>query len=878
MAAPDDAAAGAAGEGGADAPGGARRIEAELGESRDRLQLALSAARMGIWDWDVATGALTWSPGLDVVHGMAPGSFDGRFETFLEVVHPDDRDRLREDIHAALHRGRAFATEFRAIGADGLVRWVAGEGRVIADEAGRPVRMIGVGRDVTARRRAEDALRESERRFRTMADSAPVLIWVTDAGGACIYVNAGWLRLTGRALEDELGEGWGGAVHLEDRVHWREVRRRATADRRPFELDYRLRRADGTYRWVVDHGVPRWGPGRQFEGFIGSCTDITERREAEEHERLLSEVSLVLDRPLSLEDRLHQLARTLLPRVADAFVVELITEEGGLRRAAAAHVDEGRARTLASLPPPLPESPVGRVAASGEPLLLPDLGDDWYVRTSRDADEADARRGLRVRSAAVVPLVARGRRIGALSLSTGRGDSDRRFDRIDLLLAERIADRAALAIDNARLYEAERRARARTQFLLEAGAILADSLEYEGALQSLARLIVPDLAEWCMVHLLDGRGRLVRAALAHADPERARWAAVLADRYPPDPDATSGVPAVVRTGRAELVPDIPEEVVLAVAQDEEHLRVLREVDLGSFLCVPLVARGTTLGALTLLTGRASGRRLGDEDLEVARALGERAAAAIDNARLFTAQRTVADTLQQALLPARLPEVPGAALGAAYLAVGAGIVVGGDFYDVFAVPGDRWFAVVGDVCGKGPEAAALTALARYTLRALASLDPRPGPLMARLNTAVVGQRPGGVQFLSACAGLLEPDGAGLAVTLVAAGHPPPLVQRAGGVVERVAVGGPLIGLDPEVALTPVRVVLRPGDRLVVYTDGLTEARVNGALLGDEGLAGVVAGLAGVATAGLPAALAEHVRAAAGGRLRDDVAVLAIEATG
>ncbi|HWH15392.1 MAG TPA: SpoIIE family protein phosphatase [Miltoncostaeaceae bacterium] len=856
--------------------GQVRRIEEELRESRDRLQLALSAASMGIWDWDVATGTLTWSPGLEEIHGMAPGSFDGTFASFVDVVHPDDRARLQADIGGALETGRPFATEFRAVGFDGVVRWITGEGRVITGEDGRPVRMIGVGRDITARRRAEDALRESERRFRAMADAAPVLIWMSDRGGAWTYVNAGWLRFTGRPLDEELGDGWAGAVHPADRAHRRDAQRAAVTAQRPFEVDYRLRRADGEYRWVLDHGVPRWGPDRQFEGFIGSCLDITERRETEEHERLLSEIGLVLDGPLSLEERLHRLARMLLPRIADACVVDLITDDGGLRRAAAAHLDAAHAQTLAALPPPLPASPIGRVAATGTPMLLPEVGEDWYGLSSRDAADARTRRGLGTRSAVVVPLAARGRRIGVMALSTAREHSNRRLDAADLTLAGRIAERAALAIDTARLYEAERTARTRTQFLLDAGAILAESLEYERALQSLARLVVPELADWCMVHLLDARGGLVRAALAHAEPDRARWAAELADRYPPRADDPTGVPAVVRTGQAELMPDIPEEALAAIAQDEEHLRVLREVALTSFLCVPLVARGTTLGALSLLTGRESGRRLGAEDLEVARALGERAAAAIDNARLFSAQRTIADTLQQALLPARLPEVPGAVLGAAYLAVGAGIVVGGDFYDVFPVGEGRWLFVVGDVCGKGPEAAGLTALARYTLRALAPLDARPARLLGQLNASVVNQRAGGMQFLTACAGLLTPRDGGLDLDVVAAGHPPPLVLRADGALEPVDVGGPLIGVDLTITLTPAAVRLGPGDRLVVHTDGITEARAGGALLGDDGLAGILRELAAVPAGALAGALAERVRAAAGGRLRDDLAILVVGA--
>jgi len=545
-----------------------------------------------------------------------------------------------------------------------------------------------------SRAESREAAGERGRRLRTMADSAPVLIWMSDATGGCTYVNAGWLRFTGRRLDEELGDGWAEGVHPGDLGRCLEVYRSALSRREPYEMDYRLRRADGEYRWVVDHGVPLWGRDEGFEGFIGSCIDVTERRRAEERDRLLADIGPVLDRPLSLEERLDELARTLLPRIADACVVDLLDDDGTLQRAAAAHVDPAYREMLASLPPPQPDSPIGTVAAGGEPVLVADVSEEVHERASRGADEAALRRRIATRSAVVVPLIARGRRIGVLALSTSRDHSDRSLDEEDLRLAERIAGRAALAIDNARLYRV--------------------------------------------------------------------------------------------------------------------------------------------------------------------------------------QSVIADTLQRALLPASLPEVPGAVLGAAYVPTGTGVEAGGDFYDVFACDGDRWIVVVGDVCGKGPEAAALTALARYTLRALAPLDPDPSTLLARLNAAVVGQRPGSTRYLTACAGLVGRGGGGLTVALAAAGHPPPLVLRADGGVERTAPRGPLLGIHREVAFAPAEAVLGPGDRLILYTDGVTEVRTGAGLFGEDRLADAAASLAGVPAARLPGALAERARAAARGPLRDDLAILVVEA--
>ncbi len=847
------------------------RRDAELGAGDDWLRLALRATRMGIWDWDVATGQLRWSEELEAIHGMAPGSFDGRFETFLAAVHEDDRARLDGDITSALSTG-AFRTEFRVVGHDGAIRWIAGEGRVLRDGEGEARRLIGVGRDVTDARRIEDALEESEGRFRTMADSAPVLIWVADDTGARTYVNAVWRAFTGREMDEELGHGWLERVHPDDREACGELQREAFARREPFESEYRLLRADGRYRWLLDKGVPRVAPGGAAAGFIGSCTDITDRRRAEGDAELIAAISLVLDQPLSLRERLTELARSLLPRIADACVVDLFDDEGELRRVAAAHVDPEFGRILAALPPARPDSPIGLAAAEGYGQLIADVSATGVTGMADGSADVDARR-LATRSAVIVPLVARGRRIGVLALFTSRAQSDRTLEERHLDLAGRIAERAALAIDNARLFERERTALRRSEFLARGAEALGASLEYEQTLQTLAEIVVPALADWCTLDLVDDAGGIERVALAHADPAWAEPAAELARDYPFDMSQETGIAGVIRSGVPEIMNEIRDEMIVAAAVDERHLRLLREVELTSYLSVPLIARGQTLGALTLLMSAGSGRRLGPEELAFARDLAERAAAAIDNARLYRAQRTIADTLQRALLPASLPEVPGAVLSAAYHPMGTGVEAGGDFYDVFACD-EGHLVVVGDVCGKGPEAAALTALARYTIRALAPFGAAPDALLGHLNEAVLRQRPGSTQFLTACAVLVRSRPGGLALVVASAGHPPALVVRIDGSIEPVGARGGLIGIRPSVALTPAEVVLRPGDRLILYTDGLTETRTADGFLEADGLERLIRGLDGTPTTQLASALTDAVRATTTGMVRDDLAVVVL----
>ncbi|HEX2188926.1 MAG TPA: PAS domain-containing protein, partial [Longimicrobiaceae bacterium] len=191
--------------------------------------------------------------------------------------------------------------------------------------------------------------------------------------------------------------------------------------------------------------------------------------------------------------------------------------------------------------------------------------------------------------------------------------------------------------------EAERR----TAFLADAGAVLAASLDYEATLESLARLAVPRLADWCAVDVLDEHGAVRRLAVVHPDPERERLARELEERYPADPDAPVGVPHVLRTGEPELGARIPDELLEAGARDAEHLRILRELGLSSYMVVPLVARGSVLGAISLVSAE-SDRRYDEADLALARQLADRAAQAVDNARLYREAERAREQAQRML--------------------------------------------------------------------------------------------------------------------------------------------------------------------------------------------------------------------------------------
>jgi serine phosphatase RsbU (regulator of sigma subunit) len=290
------------------------------------------------------------------------------------------------------------------------------------------------------------------------------------------------------------------------------------------------------------------------------------------------------------------------------------------------------------------------------------------------------------------------------------------------------------------------------------------------------------------------------------------------------------------------------------------------------IIAPLTARGRSMGTLTLASAE-SGRRFEEADVQLAQELARRAGIAIDNARLYTERSRIAHTLQARLLPGRLPDVPGLAIAARYRAAGELNEVGGDFYDAFERENGSWAFVVGDVSGKGAEAAAVTALARYTLRATAFDGASPARALERLNEAMLAD--GTAQFATVvlvCARVLA-DGR-TEVDLALGGHLPPLVLRRDGQVEAVGEFGGLLGAYRDPSLVDARLTLEPGDVMLLYTDGVTEAGPRSAPVAQEGLEAFLAGLAGMGPDEIVEAVERFAVDAQDGEPQDDIALLAI----
>src|SRR5882724_1888090 len=265
------------------------RAEKALRESEARMSLAANAANLGLWLWNIRDDKLWVTEKWRALFGFTE-SEPVNFDRVLQVVHPEDRERMKQTVQDMLEDGGGggeHESEYRITRPDGSTRWIAGYGGVELDERGKPAFARGVSRDITKRKIAEEELRESEARFRTVADSAPVLIWMSGPDKLCTFFNKGWLDFTGRTMEQELGKGWTEGVHADDLDHCLEVYRNSFNARQPFTVEYRLRRYDGEYRWVLDNGTPRFASDGAFLGYIDSCIGITERKLAEEKFRLV---------------------------------------------------------------------------------------------------------------------------------------------------------------------------------------------------------------------------------------------------------------------------------------------------------------------------------------------------------------------------------------------------------------------------------------------------------------------------------------------------------------------------------------------------------------------------------------------------------------
>ncbi len=586
---------------------------------------------------------------------------------------------------------------------------------------------------------------------------------------------------------------------------------------------------------------------------------------------------------------------------ADAAYALVADEDGELRIRAGAGIGSPQLLVgLAGSAARVAQAPHDEDGAARLPAVYDDLGRLADVPAASDA----------ARSLVTVPFLVEGRVTGVLAAAAAERD---RFTHADAERLQMVADRVALSLERVRLAELERARRGRISFLAEASDLLAGTLDQDKTIALAAQLVVPRLATWCAVYLVgngasgangadgaDGADAVPGPAYVwHSDEALADALRALLDRVsPPQVPSRAGARRWSLSGLAAS--SLP----------------ARAADLASdaVWCCPLVARGRVLGVFVI--GRPRGDSFPREAIEMVEDLGRRAALALDNARLYSQQLQTSRALQRSLLPPEVPRVPGVDLAVEYATAGEGNEVGGDFYDVFAVADDRWRFAIGDVCGTGPEAAAVTGLARYTMRILAREGRGIAAVLERLNRLILDEGPR-ARFITLVHGELvtarggcSPEGSAAAgsvragaiaggatrgsvgsggptarsrrrpvtrVSLVCAGHPLPLLLRAGAKPEPATSPQPLLGVLDDVAFRSKTIDLEPGDVLLCVTDGVTERRHAGQLLDDnDGLSQLFAECVGLNAGAVAARITRAVRDFAPQPPADDLALIVMRA--
>lgn len=483
-----------------------------------------------------------------------------------------------------------------------------------------------------------------------------------------------------------------------------------------------------------------------------------------------------------------------------------------------------------------------------------------------------------MRSVVTVPLKVEGRLTGSLGVAA---ESAGRYSNEEALRLQFAADRIALAVESARLGELERLRRGSLSFLVEASDLLAGTLDRDQTLALMAQMTVPTLATWCAVYTIaDQSSEPYLSYVLHEDEERIDDLKALLSRIdPPDPVPTPG--ARVWTAPAEAA----QRAALLVSKRELGLGALPPVSSGiggtmataavvggETVVLPLVARNRVIGMIVL--GKPSDDHFRQEILELAEDLSRRAALALDNSRLYSERVAISQSLQRSLLPPELPQIPGVEVEVIYRAAGEGNEVGGDFYDLFPIKDGAYGFAIGDVCGTGPEAAAVTGLARHALRLLAREGFGGPAVLERLNAAILDEGARS-RFLTLLYGELWPQEDGSAVLkFVCAGHPLPLRLRPDGTVEPAAEPQPLLGVMDDLELYEQVVTLDPGDVLLCVTDGVTERREGTRMLGDDGLSDVLTTCTGLTAGAVAARVLRAVERFAAEPASDDMAILAM----
>lgn len=424
-------------------------------------------------------------------------------------------------------------------------------------------------------------------------------------------------------------------------------------------VEYRARHKNGSWVWLEATGS-NYLHDSQIQAIIGNFRNVTERKQLEvalqqerERQRLLNEAGAALVASLDHQFTLQEIARMIVPAFADYCRIALLDEQGEIKEITVDHIDPDKAPLAEALYDEYKDLTnvthgVSKLIESGQAELISDVNESVLSTFDAHPDMLHIIRALSLTSYMGTPLMAHNRVIGALTFSSTR--PDRHYTLEDLFFAQELARRIALTLENARLYRASqeeiaqrRQIEYNLRFLAEASKLLASSLDYETTLTHVTNLAVPQIADWCSVDIRTDEG-IQQLAVAHVDPEKVQWARELNRANPPDIQAPTGVPNVLRMGIAEFYPIIDDAFLVAAAHNEEELALLRRIGFRSVMIVPLLIQGEATGAITFVSAE-SGRYFTQADLSMAEELASRAALAIQNARLYREAQQSRDQLE-----------------------------------------------------------------------------------------------------------------------------------------------------------------------------------------------------------------------------------------
>lgn len=436
------------------------KIQNELQQARSQLDEARAIGSVGTWAWDVREDRVIGDKGLSQMFGVseAYASRGLPLQVFIDTIHEHDRERVVADISATVDEGGDYEAEYRTVSKKGTVRWVLARGRADKDTNGDTVAFNGLIVDITARKNAEEELKESVRAFQTLADAMPQLIWVTKADGHHEYYNQAWYDYTGTKPGDTDGDGWNRMLHPDDQEKAWKVWQHSLKSGEPYSIEYRLLHAKtGEYRWFVGRALPTRDESGDIQKWYGTCTEIHEQKRAADTQRFLSDTTKILSTTLDYRSALRQVAKRVVPDFADWCSVELVNEDTKeLDMIALVHKDAKLLKiakqATAMRKERVKHEPVDDPAIDrGEPVYIPKISEELIRQLVTDDKEADMLLRLGLRSSISVPIFVDERPVGKMTFVSA--EQKHEFDDNDYATALELGTRASMAVSNAHLYQ-----------------------------------------------------------------------------------------------------------------------------------------------------------------------------------------------------------------------------------------------------------------------------------------------------------------------------------------------------------------------------------------------------------------------------------------